>query len=535
MITVDDIRTKAERFYVSKPSIDYSSDIDLYQINQSEFLRQLDPNSHKILDPLSYHDIWKEVPIDEKDESKGTQWVCNHVERVSIALQNVILSKQLTHLCGESMNFDIMELYPTKDQTDAYISFKQKWMLYQFDTGIYEFIKSVKATADGAIALYKNGNGETSYKTFSILDKDLLHPIFDYTGKLRLFGRTFTNTDEYANNTIANTYLEIWDDKYYYLFSTDEKLNNKKLSIPQWDEFNDFSISTDKEGDTQYYPVIQKEHGFKEVPVVYCKHKTGACWSKIESLIEGLERALSEFFENNKSYAFRIMYISGGFEIEGEMRDNIKQPKAIMLNDPTAKVGMVEGADASGSFKEQLQQTLDMIKLGGFIVTPPTTISGDVSGTAIKILYAPAIEKAINDIHFFNPYIRDIVNLFKESVSTEKDMSPSSLNTIHIRPYLKYYVPQNDTDRVNNLTVAKGSGYLSSETCQEKDPNATPQEAMRIKQEEQEKAIQERNAIVGQSQDTGGTAIIDENSNKGTSAMNPQNTQKKAISKLKNK
>ena len=45
------------------------------------------------------------------------------------------------------------------------------------------------------------------------------------------------------------------------------------------------------------------------------------------------------------------MYISGGFEIEGEMRDNIKQPKAIMLNDPTAKVGMVEGADASGSFK----------------------------------------------------------------------------------------------------------------------------------------------------------------------------------------
>ena len=416
-----------------------------------------------------------------------------------------------------------MELPPTEEQRDAYVGLKQKWLLYLFDTGIYEFIKSVKATADGAIALYKNKNGEASYKVFSILNRDFLHPIFDYSGELRLFGRTFTNIDEYASNT-SSTFLEVWDDKYYYLFSTDPNLQNENISVPQWDEKNDFSISTNET--SQFYPIKKEEHGFKELPIVYCKNKTGACWSRIQNLIENFEKALSELFENNKSFAFRIMYIQGGFQIQGEMRDNIKEPKAIMLDDVNGKVGTIEGADASNSFKEQLQETLDMIKMGGFIVMPPEKSSGDTSGTAIKILYAPAIEKAINDIHFYNPYIRKIVSLFKECISTEENISPSALNTIHVRPYFIPYIPQNDQETVNNLSVAKGAGYLSSLSCQEKDPNATPQEAMRIRQESEEQASVERNAIVNDN------SIIDSNSNTDGGSMNPDNLGKKALSKV---
>ena len=62
-------------------------------------------------------------------------------------------------------------------------------------------------------------------------------------------------------------------------------------------------------------------------------------------------------------------------------------------------------------------------------------------------------------------------------------------------PYITPYIPQNDQEVVNNLSVAKGAGYLSSETCQERDPNATPQEAMRVKQEADEKAVIERNSF----------------------------------------
>ena len=94
MITLDDINSKREYFYKSIPTMSSNLDLGLFTINQAEFLRQLDPNGHKILDPDWYSDIWKEVPIDEKDKSKGTQLVCKRVERVAIAMQSTILSKR---------------------------------------------------------------------------------------------------------------------------------------------------------------------------------------------------------------------------------------------------------------------------------------------------------------------------------------------------------------------------------------------------------------------------------------------------------
>ncbi len=539
MITVDDIASKKEYFYKSFPNSDAHADFSPVIVSQGKFLRELHPESHLIFDPLWYSDLVKKVPIDPKDPNSEMTDGIVKVARVGIPIQKVMLFKQLSQMTGKPMNFDIMETDPTDSQMTAYVKLKQKWVYYQFDTSMYEFFKSVLATGDGAHLTYKDENGETSYKVFSILNRDHLHPIFDYSGKLRLFGRSFVNCDQGANNESVS-YLEVWDDTYYYLFTNSEDVAGDDVQkSPCWDDTNDFKLSAADDNmddkSASWYLMSQQEHGFKEIPVVYCKNEAGACWSDVQPLINDLEVALSELFENNKTYAFRIMYIQGGFEIQGDMKDNAVQPRAIILSDPNAKVGTVEGADASNSFNAQLDHTINLLKVCGFIVTPPTTISGDVSGTAIKILYSPAIEKAQNDIHFFNPSIRQITNRFKESISTEDDVSPSDMNKLHVRAYCTPYVPQNDTDTVNNLTVAKGSGYLSSETCQEKDPNASPQEAMRIKQEEQEKAIQERNAIVGQSQDTGGTAIIDAKSNKGASAMNPQNTQKKALSKVNGK
>lgn len=531
MITVNDISSENQLFYENLPSLSNIMDAHLSRISQYKFLRELDPMGHKILDPNWYKDIWKQVPVDKDDEKKGTEWACKKVERVSIPLQSVILVKVMTYLFGNGMNFDIVEMNPTEKQNNSYIAFKQRWKLYQFNTGVYNFMKSVESTADGAILIYKNKYGETSYKVFSVANGDEIHPVFDYLGELRLFGRTFTKQD---NINKTNTFMEVWDDKYYYLFSTDEDLKDESIEIPSWDENKDFKLFSDKNEGTKYFPVSKTEHGSKKFPIVYCKNINGACWSKVQHLIEKLEVALSQFFENNKTYAFRIMYIQGGFEIQGELRDNAVEPRAILLEDPNSKVGFADGADASGSFKEQLQQTLDLIKMGGFIVMPPTSISGDTSGTAIKILYAPAIEQTINKIHFYNPYIKEIVSIFKDYVSTEDDISTSDMNITKIMPYITPYIPQNDQEVVNNLSVAHGAGYLSSETCQERDPNATPQEAMRIRNEKKEEAEIERNSIVSSSSNSSSSdknGIVDEEDTLDSGAMNASNLQKKALSK----
>ena len=440
------------------------------------------------------------------------------VERVAIGMQDIILSKHLTHLCGNKLHFDILNLSPTDSQDNAFVDYKQKWDLYNFDTAKYEFIKSVLGTGDGAICLFRNEDSETDYKVFSILKRDVMHPVYDFTGKLRVFGRSFSTNENIANQTVD--FLEVWDDTNYYLFSTDDNLQDKSLSYPEWDDMKEFSQSFSKNNDTgEYYPVKMQKHGFKEIPIVYLKRETGACWSRVQPLIEALEKALSQLFENNKSYAFRIMYVTGGFNIQGTLKNNSMEPSCIMLDDASAKAGTIEGADASASFKEQLTQTMDFIKMSGFIVMPPTSVSGDTSGTAIKILYSPAIEKAINDIHFFNRSIKLLTKLFKESIGLEEDSSPSDLNQIKIRSTIIPYIPQNDQEVVNNLNIgyASGNGYLSAQTCQEKDPNCTPQEAIRVKNEQEEKAQTERNAIVyestQQNADNGGASPTNDTQN----------------------
>lgn len=530
MITVYNIASKQERFYKFVTNPIHNIDAARIEISQGKFLRELDPNAHLILDPVYYPDIQKEVPVDEKKPDGEKMTVTKHVERVSIPFQKMIKSKRLTFLAGNPMNFDIMEVSPTEDQISQYVKYKQKWILYNFDTAIYEFLNSVEGTGDGAIALFLNENKETDYRVMSILNRDMLHPIFDYTGKLRIFGRSFTNYDQGSDNQSFD-YMEIWDDKYYYLFSTNADLENENIPYPEWDDINDYKLNgVDRTDAERWFLVSRSEHGFNEIPVVYCKNEEGACWSDVQPLIDSLEKALSELFENNKSYAFRIMYIQGGFQIQTHKKDNnAKDPSVILLDDANAKVGTVEGTDASNSFKEQLNQTLSMLKMGAFIVTPPENVSGDTSGTAIKILYAPAIEKALNEIHFFTPSIKKINGLFKESISKEKDMSPSTLNTVHVRAYQKPFIPQNDTEVVNCLNVAYsgGNGYLSADTCQEKDPNSTPQEAMRIKKQKEEIASDERNAIVGSSVDNSNTttATVDENGN----PLNERNATRKNL------
>ena len=324
--------------------------------------------------------------------------------------------------------------------------------------------------------------------------------------------------------------MEVWDDQYYYLFSQDDTMTDTKLTIPQWDETKKYAISefaTDDETiSTTWYPVLKQLHGNKTIPIIYCKHKFGACWTVVQPLIDSLERALSQLFENNKTYALRIMYIQGGFEIQGEFRDNGKEPSIVLLDDANSKVGMVEPADASGSFKEQLTQTMDMIKMCGFIVTPPQSISGDTSGTAIKILYSPAIEKAINDIHFLTPFITQITDKFKESVSTEDDLSPSDANTVHIRGYLTPYIPQNDQETVSNLATAT---WLSDETKREKDPNAVPQETMRVQEQTEQELQDQRNVMVGASTPTDIGSQTEPPKNNNRAGMNAYNIQKQIL------
>ncbi len=483
MITPNFIYQRKEKFYRQAAGKGYSAENRMYEVSQKEFLAELDTSGHKIHDPLYYENIFKEIPIDPKDPNSTKKLVEIEIERISVPIQEVILYKHLTHLTGKDINLISHHIEPNEELIRAFVALKQGWLKKNMSTALYDFFKSIKATGDGAFCAILNDN-KFSFKTFSILNGDEMHPIFDFNGNLKIFGRSFTSYDYEKDED--RVYLEVWDDKNYTLLAQDSK---EKIGGVSWDK--DFNVFNDD--NVEGWELIKSsKHGFSSIPISYHKEKKGACWSPVQHLIDKLELALSQLFENNKAYAFRIMVIKGGVKIQGDIRG---QARALLFNDKDGSANFMEKADASSSFELQLKETLKYILMGSFVVLPPEKLSGDIAGVAIKIMYSPAIEQAINDKNTYNVVVDKIVSLFKEGYSFEDDNSPSTFKKLDVRGDIQIYIPQNDAEVSQNLSLGVGSGYISRETASEQSVYTTPDELFRL-DKETEKDIQKERDIL---------------------------------------
>ena len=111
-----------------------ATEVDAGQIQyqvlpQSEFIRELYPSGHKILDEAYYPDKYI---FDDSEEvkaancGKGT-WVRRPVYRYTAPLQFVILIKQLATLCGEKIALKDTSPNPTEKKKMFFQEWRQQW------------------------------------------------------------------------------------------------------------------------------------------------------------------------------------------------------------------------------------------------------------------------------------------------------------------------------------------------------------------------------------------------------------------------
>lgn len=519
-ITTDQISGTRERFYRTLPSRGFGNINPFrHEVFQSDFLAQLDTAGHSINDPTYYENIYRKQPkVDSNgNEIKGQYELKEEqLERVSIPMQSIILSKHLTHLGGENIKFVQHNINPSDKERETFVNFKQGWFKKNMETAKFEFMKSVKATGDGAFCAVMT-NGEFSYRVYSVLNGDKLHPIRDFYGNLRIFGRSFSQYDYGREEEVP--YMAVWDDKYYTLLSYDTEYKPDAKYIV-WDS-ETFQPRPANENEFDGWMIVQEPtpHGFSSIPIVYLKDEKGACWSPVQHLIDKLEMALSQLFENNKSYAFRIMVVKGGVNIVGDLKGHAR---AMAFKDKDGDAKFMEKADASSSFDLQLNNTLRFIELGSFIVLPPEKLNGDLPGVTIKILYSPAIEQGLNDKHFYNKSIDRIVELFKEGYGIDQE-APSDYTKLDIRGDIQIYIHQNDQETMSNLVLGVQAGFTSRETASETSPYSAADELSRLdKQKDQDLEYEmksERAKLVGSPANNEGYA----------DGMNETNTQRQLL------
>ena len=420
-------------------------------LTQADFLRMYYPSGHAINDPDIYPDIRR------TDPETGRMYF-QPVMRTAFAFQQVIATKQRVHIIGNDVQFELAGKVESeereKEKAELLVTLKEGWLNMHMEHRIYEFTE-YKIVGDAAIVGYFDEEGHARARTLSYMRGDTLYPHRNsLTGKMELFARKYADYDE--NGRYSAEYVEIWDEKY--LYRARKGISKSKIIQTIKDLF----------GISGYEIYEQKEHGFDRVPVAYHREEGGACFLPSQDTIETYEEAFSYFCENNRAYAFPIMWSRGDGvvfnpdEITGAV-------KYIEIDDKDGAAGFLDKAEVSAAFNTQLKLLYDMIYEQSFAVKPPELKSGDLPGVAIKLLFSPAIEQAIHDCQKLQPFLDDCLYLVKYGYGFEKDCQASLLN-LSVNAWIQPYIHQNHTEMYQNLAVAVQNGFISKRTASERAP-----------------------------------------------------------------
>ncbi len=162
------------------------------------------------------------------------------------------------------------------------------------------------------------------------------------------------------------------------------------------------------------------------------------------------------------------------------------------MNDKDNDAGFLNGTDASDAFATQLNKTYELIYELSFTVKPPELKSGDLPGVAIKLLYSPALEIAMNDAQKLQPFLDKLVQITKFGVGLENNMTATMMG-LGINAWIKCYIHSNSQEVINNIATAVQNGFLSKQTASERCPeytkNAEWERILAEKKEEQEQDL----------------------------------------------
>lgn len=432
------------------------------QVTQEDFLRELDPFAHLIYDREYYPDIWRQNDEDGR-------WYIEEVPRYAFAFQRIILTKHLTHLCGNDIVFELADYYDDPEMVKVLDSVRRGWNKKNMEEAWYKLARSVKATGDGAIVGYLD-NGVFGWRSLSFLDGDTLYPHYNRrTGKMELLARKYADMDENGDTVEC---VDVWDDRYYYrLRSLTDKTEKPAVHTTLLDnyDFSDFDVE------------IMEPHGFRRIPVAYHRDDNGPCWTFSQENIDNYEMAFSRLAQSNHDFGLPIAYVKGEGAKELTAADMSYASKVFVLPE-NGEAGFLNRQDASNAYKAELDILEDNIYRQSFAVRTPELKSGDTPGVAIKMLYSDAYENAINDSQMYHHAIGELYEMFIWGYGIETEQRLDFTNT-DITFYISPYFHVNETERANILALAVQNKFCSRQTAAEKFSQSVPQENNRLERE----------------------------------------------------
>lgn len=425
-------------------------------VPQSQFLRELDPECHDVLFDQNVPSITMKV---------NDSYIEIKYKKMAVSFQKNIKDKQVLHLCGNPMEFTLLDTDPTETQRQNFTVFKQYWEERNQDGMKTKMVDAQKSVGDAGLLYYFDYKGQIKSRLLKYPEY-ILCPHNDQNGD-RILESVY-----YVSNNVE--YIDSYDDKYMYRYRNDGNVTDGTLN--------------------GWVAEPPKIHGFNEIPLITKRGEVA--WNNVQSIIDVYEVLYNIFVVIQKRHGWGILYIKGNFKDEGK-----KIAGAIVLNDTSLD------QNGSAEFKtppspqgtiDTLQLMFESIQTGSsttFLLPKDIKMSGDISGVAIKLTQSLDLQNALQGVIEWQNVANKMARLFKYGLS--KELVNKKINTkaitefenINIKAEFKVWQPISETDYNNMLLALTGGGLLSEESGIELNTESKPDEKQRIAKE---KAIKEQ-------------------------------------------
>lgn len=425
-------------------------------VSQERFARELDPNCHSVI----FDENLPSICVKEKDTN-------NYLEikfkKFGIAFQRRIMEKSTLCLCGNKRVHILHDPNPSEELKRNFADFKWHWEETNQDGIETRAVSIQQSYGDVGLLVYMNEKNEVKTRLFSYADGYQVISHRDDNGE-PLIDCVYYRTEDGVRH------IDAYDDVNHYHFSD---------SVP---------ADTPAESTSTWHLDFTEEHGFTESPLV--TKRGDVPWNNVQDLIELFEIIFNLFAVIQKRHGWGILYIKGKFNETAK-----KIAGSIILNDTS-----IDG-NGSAEFKtpptpqnmlDFLQAILDQIEIGcgcTFILPKDVKSSGDISGLAIQMTRSLDIERAANSVIEWQNFVSKHSRLFKEGLakqlvaSGENPKAITEFEKMRVSTSFKPWQPFDESAYNQMLCTLHGSGLISTKTGVEKNTVSTPDEEVRLQNE----------------------------------------------------
>lgn len=425
-------------------------------VSQERFARELDPNCHSVI----FDENLPSICVKEKDTN-------NYLEikfkKFGIAFQRRIMEKSTLCLCGNKRVHILHDPNPSEELKRNFADFKWHWEETNQDGIETRAVSIQQSYGDVGLLVYMNEKNEVKTRLFSYADGYQVISHRDDNGE-PLIDCVYYRTEDGVRH------IDAYDDVNHYHFSD---------SVP---------ADTPAESTSTWHLDFTEEHGFTESPLV--TKRGDVPWNNVQDLIELFEIIFNLFAVIQKRHGWGILYIKGKFNETAK-----KIAGSIILNDTSID------SNGSAEFKtpptpqnmlDFLQAILDQIEIGcgcTFILPKDVKSSGDISGLAIQMTRSLDIERAANSVIEWQNFVSKHSRLFKEGLakqlvaSGENPKAITEFEKMRVSTSFKPWQPFDESAYNQMLCTLHGSGLISTKTGVEKNTVSTPDEEVRLQNE----------------------------------------------------